>query len=127
MMMAAVPVAILKVKVLLFDNLFMVVQALILMNRRLFLFSTACNSCNFESTRTLRRLDSNASPSRLVEGIGVDSATPPSRLGEVSESTRGSAGVEPGKYRSRVGEITHPTVRISLSKTPTLAFQNHAV
>ena len=110
----------------------MVVQASILMNRRLFLFSTARNPCNFDSTRTLRQVDSNASPSRLVVGIGVDSNAPPSRLNHFSESTgwgyrsrlrdatestRGSVGVESTESRSRLGEIIHPTARIFLSKT----------
>ena len=95
----------------------MVVRASILMNRRLFLFSTACNPCNFESTRTLRRLDSNASPSRLVEGIGVDSATPPTRLGEVSESSRRSTGVESGKSSTPQHVFPYPKLPHFPSKT----------
>ena len=55
---AAVPVAIQKVKVLFFDNLFVVVLGIDSAESTPFLFSTACNPCNFESTRGRRGVDS---------------------------------------------------------------------
>ena len=49
--MAAVPVAIWLVKVLSFDNLFVVVSGVDSTESTPFLFSAGYNSCNFESTR----------------------------------------------------------------------------
>ena len=105
----------------------MVVQASILMNRCLFYFPRlailAISSRlerSAESSRMRRRVDSNASPSRLVVGIGVDSNAPPTRLNHFAESTS-------CRYRSRLRDVVESTrgsvgVESAKSSTPQHAF-----